>query len=222
MILRPVIHLKLYIVSRSPCPAARPLVVPSQSVLLITNFLTGEKCMLLFGSFCPAFLDVTRSPLGFVHSVSITHVKGQWDKWKFFSTFLLSTSLHHRSDCLSFSPPAPSGVGGKFFLGNKACVIWREEEGSFVLCSWHGSRDFFWNPTSPILEWEREPDLGSGGWSRMRKKIPIRLESAGQHPVWKVTTAVGQNWLFPLYDLLVVCRLDCFLNRAREVCNLFI
>lgn len=56
-------------------------------------------------------------------------------------------------------------------------VVWREDGGSvamlFVACL---QEFFFWNPASTILEWEREPVLGSGGWGQMMRKIPISLE----------------------------------------------
>lgn len=48
-------------------------------------------------------------------------------------------------------------------------------EEALLLCSRHVSRDFFWNPASTVLEWEREPVLGSGGWGQRRRKIPTSL-----------------------------------------------
>lgn len=47
---------------------------------------------------------------------------------------------------------------------------------ALLRCSWHVSRNFFWNPASAILEWKTEPVLGSGCWGQMMRKIPISLE----------------------------------------------
>lgn len=69
----------------------------------------------------------------------------------------------------------------------------------------------------------KESVLGSGGWGQMMRKILISLKSAGQNPVWKITNPVGQNWLFLMCDLLVVCQLDCFLKQGKERnCGIFL
>lgn len=44
-------------------------------------------------------------------------------------------------------------------------------EEALLLYSWQVSRDFF----SAVLEWKREPVLGSGGWGQRRRKIPTSL-----------------------------------------------
>lgn len=55
----------------------------------------------------------------------------------------------------------------------------------------------------------------------MRRKIPFLPRKVLSRIVWKITNLAGQNWLFPMGDLFVVCQLDCFLNRAREGGTIF-
>lgn len=65
---------------------------------------------------------------------------------------------------------------GPFLIGNSPRSM---ERGWGKRCyAVHGMSPgiFFWNPASTILEWEREPVLGSGGWGQMMRKIPISLE----------------------------------------------
>lgn len=51
-----------------------------------------------------------------------------------------------------------------------------ESGGNFATLFMAYLQEFSWNPASTVLEWAREPVLGSGGWDQMRRKIPISLE----------------------------------------------
>lgn len=91
---------------------------------------------------------------------------------------LFSTSFRYREG-LSTALPLLHRTGvsvGLFLIGNSPRCM---ERGWGKRCyAVHGMSPgiFFWNPASTILEWEREPVLGSGGWGQMMRKIPISLE----------------------------------------------
>lgn len=98
-------------------------------------------------------------------------------------------------------------------------------EDALQFCLWHVSRNFFWNPASTVLEWEREPVLGSGSWSKdeensyQPRKVLDRIQF-GKLQIHLVR--IGCFLCDLLYGIPMVCQLDCFLNRARKVWNIFI
>lgn len=74
-----------------------------------------------------------------------------------------------------------SGAGGNFATPFRECL-----------------QEYFWNPASTVLGWEREPILGSDGWDQMRRKIPISLEKCWAESSSENYKSTGQNWLYPI------------------------
>lgn len=102
-------------------------------------------------------------------------------------------------------------------------MIWREGGGGFATLFMACLQKFFWNPASTVLEWEREPVLGSGGWAQLRRKIPISLENC-----WSESSLENykSSWSELAVPLCVTyswyANWTASLNRAREVWNIFI
>ena len=71
--------------------------------------------------------------------------------------------------------------------GRKLCTL-------FMECL----QEYFWNPASTVLEWERDPVLGSDDWDQMRRKIPITLGKCWAESSLENYKSIGQNWLYPM------------------------
>lgn len=95
-------------------------------------------------------------------------------------------------------------------------MTWSEEGGNctlFMECL----QEYFWNPASTVLEWEREPVLGSDEEenSHYPRKVLGRIQFGKLQIHWSELAV-------PYVTYLWYANWTASLNRAREVWNIFI
>ena len=95
--------------------------------------------------------------------------------------------------------------------GRKLCTL-------FMECL----QEYFWNPASTVLEWEREPVLGSDGWDQMRRKIPNYPRKVLGRIQFGKLQIHWSELAVPYVTYLWYANWTASLNRAREVWNIFI
>lgn len=89
--------------------------------------------MLLFGSFCPTLLEM-------IQQTRTCHCKAAAGDKGHASPQPASLPCHRSASYRRYE---------EVFTRNSLLT---EDGGALLLCSWHGSRNFFWNPASTTLE----------------------------------------------------------------------